>query len=326
MAPPQNLGRGALPLAWCALFTLAAGCATFQTGASDPLPEAERVVLPGRGQLRVIDRSPERAPGRSPGRAPGPPAQPGADVETVLLVHGYGSSTASYAQVIPRIAERYRVLAVDLPGFGKSDRRGGDYSPDALADVLAQILDQKGVRRVHLVGHSWGCSVALAFARRHRDRLDKLVIISGWMYDEQLLPLMRWARVAGLGSALYTLFYRQQIGERLYLNFADPSEVTDETVRGVEAQMARPGAVAAALAAARGMRFAEGEYRKIDAETLILWGREDRVARPAFGERLARELPRARLVVFPRCAHIPMLECRGETAQALRQFLDGGDR
>jgi pimeloyl-ACP methyl ester carboxylesterase len=275
----------------------------FQTGASETLPQAERLELPQRGQLRVIDKNPGAA-------------------DTVLLVHGYGASSASYAPVLAALAEKFRVLAVDLPGFGRSDRREGDYSPEALADVLAQILDEKGVERAHVVGHSWGSSVVLAFALRHPERLEKLVVISAWIYDEQLLPIMRWARVRGLGEMLYALFYRQNLGERLYLNFYDPRLVTQAVVDEVEKQMERPGALAAALAAARGMMFRESDYHKIQAPTLILWGREDRVARLPFGERLARELPRAQLVVLGRCGHIPMWECTGETAGALRTFLE----
>ena len=300
-------------MAWCACIMpiglLAGGCVHFQTSVSDPLPAEERVVVGTRGQLRVIDKNPSGAR------------------ETVLLVHGYGSSSASYAPVMDALARHLRVLAIDLPGFGKSDRREGDYSPDALADVLADVLTQKGVQRAHVVGHSWGSSVVLAFARRHPERLDKLVIISGWVYDEQLLPVMRWARVPGLGEALYGAFYANAIGERLYLNFVDPSLVTQKVVEEVEKQMALEGAVAAALAAARGMhRFAEteGEYRTIKNPTLLLWGRDDRVARLAFGERLARELPHAELVVLPRCGHIPMWECTGETAAALTDFLTAG--
>jgi pimeloyl-ACP methyl ester carboxylesterase len=369
-------------MAWCACIMpmglLAGGCVHFQTGVSDPLPAEERIVVGTRGQLRVIDKNPSGAR------------------ETVLLVHGYGSSSASYAPVMDALAKHLRVLAIDLPGFGKSDRREGDYSPDALADVLADVLTQKGVQRAHVVGHSWGSSVVLAFARRHPDRLDKLVIISGWIYDEQLLPIMRWARVPGLGEALYGTFYANAIGERLYLNFVDPNLVTQKVVDEVEKQMALDGAVAAALAAARGMhrfaetegeyrtiknptllctfyanaigerlylnfvdpnlvtqkvvdevekqmaldgavaaalaaargmhRFAEteGEYRTIKNPTLLLWGRDDRVARLAFGERLARELPHAELVVLPRCGHIPMWECTGETAAALTDFLTAG--
>ncbi len=297
-------------MAWCAcimpLGLLSAGCVHFQTTASEPLPAEERLVLADRGQLRVIDKNPSGAR------------------ETVLLVHGYGSSTASYAPVMDTLAAHLRVIAVDLPGFGKSDRLDGDYTPDALADVLADVLTKKGVARAHVVGHSWGSSVVLAFARRHPERLDRLVVISGWVYDDQLLPIMRWARAPGLGEALYASFYKNGVGERLYLNFVDPTLVTQRVVDEVEKQMSLDGAVAAALAAARGMhRFAEteGEYRAIKNQTLLIWGRDDRVSRVAFGERLARELPHARLVVLPRCGHIPMWECTGETAAALTDFL-----
>ena len=242
-------------------------------------------------------------------------------------MHGYGSSTASYAPVMDALAAHLRVIAVDLPGFGKSDRREGDYTPDALADVLADVLTQKGVTRAHVVGHSWGSSVVLAFARRHpraarppgRSSPAGSTTISS-------CRIMRWARAPGLGEALYAGFYRNNIGERLYLNFVDPALVTQKVVDEVEKQMALDGAVAAALAAARGMhRFAEteGEYRTIKNPTLLVWGRDDRVARLAFGERLARELPHARLVVIPRCGHIPMWECTGETAAALTEFLTG---
>ena len=280
------------------------GCVSWQTQAGPRLPTEERVVLPSRGQLRVIERN---------ATAP----------ETVLLVHGYGASSASYGPVLEELATRFHVLAVDLPGFGASDRREGDYSPAALADDLAAILDKKGVARAHVVGHSWGSSVALAFAMGHADRLVKLVVISGWVYDEQLFPLMRWAKAPLLGDALYALFYRQAIGERMLLNFRDPTLVTQKVVDEVERQMSRPGSTAAALAAARGMRFAEVEhgYRDVTADTLVLWGRDDRVARLAFGERLARELPYARLVVIPACGHVPMWECRHPTARALMDFL-----
>ena len=309
---PPYLRRGSSVLCGCTKIVLAVlcacinlGCASFQTGASQPVDAAERVLLDGRGQVRVIERNPGGA-------------------ETVLLVHGYGASSASWTPIVPQLSARYRVLAVDLPGFGRSDKREGDYSPDALADVLAHILDAKHVQRAHVVGHSWGCSVVLAFARRHRDRLAKLAIVSGWMYDEQLLPLMRWAQVKGIGELLYAWVYRDHIGERLYLNFSDSRMITERVVEEVERNMDSPGALAAALAAARGMaQLAVNElgYGKIDAPTLILWGRDDHVARLAFGEKLARDLPRARLTVIPRCGHIPMLECTGETAIALTEFL-----
>ena len=280
------------------------GCAGFQTEARPPLPAAERLELSGRGQVRVVERN---AAGR----------------EALLLVHGYGASSASYRTVLPALAARFHVLAVDLPGFGGSDRREGDYSPEALADDLARILDAKGIDRADVVGHSWGGSVVLAFAQRHPDRLRRLVVISGFVYEDQLLPLMRWSRAPGLGELLFSAFYNQALGERLYLNFRDPSLVTEEVVDDVKKQSAREGSTAVALAAARGMRFGDHEagYRNIAADTLLLWGAEDRVALPSFGVRLSRELPHSRLRVIPNCGHIPMWECRGDTLAALLDFL-----
>jgi pimeloyl-ACP methyl ester carboxylesterase len=297
------------------LSMLLPACLHFQTGPSLPLSERERVELSQRGQLHVID-----LPAREASRDP----DGGADA--VVLVHGYGSSTNSYRPIFDALSRHHRVIAIDLPGFGLSDKRAGDYSPDALADVVQQVLDRKGLRRVHLVGHSWGGSIALAFALRHPERLARLVVISGWLYEEQILPFMRWGQVPGLGESVYALYYTQLTGEKLYLNFADPKWVTAQLVDEVERALRRPGTVAAALAAARGMHFSarERRHREIGHEMLLMWGAQDQVARPLFGERLARELPRARLVLLPACGHIPMIECRGPTASALLDFLDRG--
>lgn len=290
---------------------MSAGCAHFQARDAEVPgpPKAETIELEGRGRVRVIDRNPSAR-------------------ETVLLVHGYGSSSASYRPVVAELSTAFRVLAVDLPGFGASDRFEGDFSPDAMADELVKILDAKGVRRAHVVGHSWGGSIVLAFALRHPDRLGKLAVISGWVWSDQLLPLMRWARVRGLGEFLFSLFYREALGERLYLNFHDASLVSEEVLEDVEMQMDREGSIAVALAAARGMAvFEENEkrYKTISAPTLLVWGREDAVSRVQFGEKLARQIPHARFVVIPSCGHIPMWECTPGTLGALQDFLGTGD-
>lgn len=298
---------------WVAILALGAlaGCVRFQTGPSLTIDPLERIVVEGRGQIHVIDL----------------PALDGVKDEgadAVVLVHGYGSSTASYRPIFGELQRHHRVIAIDLPGFGFSDRRKGDYSPEALSDVLVRILDEKHVRRAHVIGHSWGGSIVLAFALRHPERLAKLVVISGWLFDEQVLPFMRWGQVPGLGEALFALHYTQATGEKLYYSFYDPHFVTADLVDEVNRALHRPGTVAAALAAARGMHFSEREkrHRDITNETLLLWGGEDAVSRPLFGERLARELPRARLAIIPRCGHIPMIECRGPTAAAITDFLE----
>lgn len=301
--------RAFLVLAMFPFFTSA--CLRFQTGPSTPIDAERRLEIAGRGQLHVID-----LPAFEP--------RAGQAADTILLVHGYGSSTDSYKPIFDELRRHHRVIAVDLPGFGLSDRRAGDYSPEALADVLAQVLESKGVQRAHVAGHSWGGSIVLSFALRHPDKLARLIVISGYLFEEQLLPFMLWGRVPGLGETIYATQYRQLTGEKLYLNFYDPRHVTAEVVDRVKANMRRPGTVACALAAARGMRFSarEQRHREIGAETLLLWGAEDQVSRPLFGARLAGELPRARYVSIPACGHIPMIECRGPTAAAITDFIE----
>jgi len=248
---------------------------------------------------------------------------------SVLFIHGYGASSASWRELADELGAggtgELRLLAPDLPGFGLSDRTAGDYSPETLAEDLIALLDARGIGRVSVVGHSWGASIALALALRHPERVEKLVLMSAFCYADQLGPFHEWTQVPGLGELVMALFYRSNTAAKLALDFQDPDRfVTEERVERVDENLDRPGALAALLAAARGMaHFAELErhYGELGVPTLVLWGREDRVARLRFGERLARELPHARLVVIGECGHIPEIECMRPTARALADFL-----
>src|SRR6185503_9327638 len=118
-------------------------------------------------------------------------------------------------------------------------------------------------------------------------------------------------------------FYEERADERLALAFYDKSLVTEKLAEDVERAMDRPGTIAAALAAVRGQRFeqAQARYKKIEQPVLLLWGREDVVTTLSFGERLSRDLPHARLVVYPRCGHFPMIEARRQSTEELVKFL-----
>jgi pimeloyl-ACP methyl ester carboxylesterase len=127
---------------------------------------------------------------------------------------------------------------------------------------------------------------------------------------------------------LFSAFYAQRSDEKMAQAFYDERFVTESLVEDVERALERPGTTAAALAAARGQRFAfvEGRYREIALPTLLLWGREDRVTPPAVGERLLRDLPNARLRIYPRCGHFPMIEAERESTRDLAEFLREGER
>jgi pimeloyl-ACP methyl ester carboxylesterase len=107
------------------------------------------------------------------------------------------------------------------------------------------------------------------------------------------------------------------------LAFYDKRYVTEELVDAVEKALDRPGTTAAALAAVRGQRFlaVQSRYRSITQPTLLLWGREDTVTPLKYGERLSLDLPHAKLVVYPRCGHFPMIEAKSASDAELIDFL-----
>lgn len=244
----------------------------------------------------------------------------------VLLVHGFASNHEVWRPLEPALRARRRTINVDLPGFGWSSRTAGDYSPAALAADLADVLDAVGsAGPVDVVAHSWGSAVGLALALDHPDRVRRVVLVGAWIYDEQIPPFFRWARLPGVGEVLFTGFYRERPDERFPLAFEDPSAVSQELVDAIERSFDRPGTSRAALAAARGQHLLQLQvrYRALAQPALLLWGAEDRVALLRHGQRLARELPDARLAVIPAVGHFPMIEAAGATRREVLAFLDG---
>ena len=130
-----------------------------------------------------------------------------------------------------------------------------------------------------------------------------------------------------MGESLFSLSHPclRSARYRLGLAFHDQRFVTRRLIEGFESTLARPGRAAAELAAMRSMHFAAQQkgYARLEAPALLLWGREDAVTSVAVAERLSRDL-RARLVVYPRCGHFPMIEASRASNRDLREFLAEG--
>jgi pimeloyl-ACP methyl ester carboxylesterase len=297
-----------LLLAVLSSLSLVTACATFHSGAMPGEPRDASYAQVAGARVRFVDVGPKQA---------------GKANSTVVLLHGFASSLETWQGLIPKLAQDHRVIALDLKGFGWTDRPEGDYSPGAQAQLVRELLRQRGVERASVVAHSWGGSVALALAASEPLLVQRVVLYDAWVYDEQLPPFFRWAMVPGVGEALFGLYYKQQPEARLSLGFYQPERVPQQLVDDVERALDRPGTTAAALAAVRGEGFEalEQRYRTIQQPVLILWGREDAVSAPHIAERLVRDLPHARLQWFARCGHFPMLEAAAASDLAVIAFL-----
>jgi pimeloyl-ACP methyl ester carboxylesterase len=291
-------------LALAALVSTLAGCPAFHRGVLPGAPPNADYLEVDGVRVRYLDVG------------HGPP---------VVLIHGYASSLDAWARVIPvLVRDHHRVLALDLKGFGWSGRPPGRYSPEAEARLVLHLMDARGIGRADVVAHSWGGSVALALALKAPKRVRRLALYDAWVYDDEIPSFFRWARARPLGEILFSLFYKQRPADRLALAYYDPTRIPQSLVDAVRRALDRPGTVAAALAVVRSLDFVhlERRYHSVRQPTLLLWGREDLVSPLATGERLSADLPDARLVVFPRCGHMPMVEAAARSTRALVRFLD----
>ncbi len=286
---------------------LFAACMQFHSGPMPGEPKAATFAEVDGVRVRYTDTGGEGSP--------------------VVFVHGFASSLDVWEGVAGEIAKSHRVLSLDLKGFGWTDRPEGDYSPAAQAALVLHLMDARGIDKAAFVAHSWGASVVLALALAAPERVARIALYDAWVYEEQLPPAFYWARADGLGEAIFGLFYNQRVEDKIALAFYDKKFVTQKLVDATERALERPGATAAALAAVRGQRYSriQERYRTIQQPTLLLWGREDVVTPLTYGERLSNELGHARLVVYPRCGHFPMVEAKAPSNTELVTFL-GSDR
>jgi len=239
--------------------------------------------------------------------------------EPVVLVHGYGGDTGMWYFNTGALARRHSVYAVDLPGFGRSGRVVAD---DPIADFtgwLLRLLEREGLSRAHIVGSSMGGGVALNFAAEHPQRVHKLVLVSP----------------AGLGEGLNHGFLDNFVAaeepealRRVFGDaFADPAVFGDDMLQHMMAYKQSPGAndvlrrVKAALSGANGESLnLRDRLERVQAPTLVVWGRHDRVVPVAHAEE-ARRIPDARVEILEDAGHIPQVERADRFNQLVLDFL-----
>jgi pimeloyl-ACP methyl ester carboxylesterase len=254
----------------------------------------------------------------------------GVGPETVLCLHGLGGTKASFLPTVAALAGRYRVVAMDLPGFGDSDKPiGAPYDAAWFARAAFHALDALGVREAHLVGNSMGGRVAIEAGLMKRERVRGLVLLSpalAWLRDR------RWAPVVRL--------LRPELG----LLQVTPRPVVDRVVRrlipgggkgwaaaGVDEFLRAyltPRGRAAFYAAARNIYLDEphgdeGFWNRLaglSTDSMFVWGRRDSLVPIAFMKHVERALPTARHVELD-CGHVPQLERPRETHAAMLEFL-----
>lgn len=243
----------------------------------------------------------------------------------VLLIHGSGPGVSAWANwrlVMPALAQRARVIAPDMVGFGYSERPPGfDYTMDAWVQQALGLLDALGLERADLVGNSFGGGLALALAIRHPQRVRRLVLMGSVGVPFEITPGLD--AVWGYEPSL------QAMRGLLDLFAFDRALVSDELAQLRYQASIQPGfqaSYASMFPAPRqrwvdAMASPEQAIRSLPHETLIIHGREDRVIPLSNAYTLAQWLPRMQLHVFGRCGHWTQIEHANRFATLVGDFL-----
>jgi pimeloyl-ACP methyl ester carboxylesterase len=235
--------------------------------------------------------------------------------EPVLLLHGWGVSSQSLAAVQELLGDSHRAVAVDLPGFGWSERPPAAWGTGEYARHVVGLMDALGLDRAAVLGHSFGGRVAIRMAAGHAPRVSRLVLVaSAGIRPPRGIRYRVRVRSVKLVRELFGLRVWGRLGPRLIARLTERVGSRDYRAAGAM----RPTLVKVVNEDLAPLLPA------IRVPTLILWGdRDEEVPRSAM-DRMAGAIPGARMVVFPGAGHFPFQDAPEAFARELRAFMVEG--
>ena len=250
----------------------------------------------------------------------------------VILIHGFGGSMWQWEHQQHALSQHFRVLTLDLPGAGLSDKPEIDYRPDQMLDFFVGFMDAVKIPQATLVGNSMGAGLAIGMALAHPTRVGKLVLIDGLpqhVMEKLTSPSVRRALETNAPSWLVSfgnwLFGGLMIESVLKEIVHDPALLTPAVIERSNRNRQRPGLIKPILTVRENLPLWESGFAmrigEITHPTLVIWGKEDRVFPIAVGEELHQTIKGSRFTRIPTAGHIPQWERPDLVNQELITFI-----
>ena len=240
------------------------------------------------------------------------------DSVPVMLLHGFGADLNTWMFIQPNLAERGRVIALDLPGHGGSTKELGSGDAETLTEAAQAAVSALGIERVHLVGHSMGGAIAASVALRKPELVATLTLVAS----------------AGLGPEINAAFIdgfvrasrRREAAEILSMLVHDPALVSRTMVEDV-LRYKRIDGVTAALERIASAWFGDGcqslelagKIADLKLPVQIIWGRDDRIIPVSQAEALSTRLP---VHILEETGHLPHMEKAGEVIRLVKRLIE----
>ena len=254
----------------------------------------------------------------------------------VLLIHGFGTNTFTWRHIAPDLAQDHRVIAVDLKGFGKSDKPLDErYAAADQAELLTQLIVDRDLHDLTIVGHSFGGGIALLLALDADDRLKgriaKLVLLDTIAYAQTIptffkmldMPVVSQIGVRAVPSSV-------QVEVALKIAYFDDSKIDAAEVDAYSQPLETAEGKHAMIHSARqivppDLDIISARYKSITLPALILWCDHDRIVPLDVGIKLRRTMPNSKLRIVNECGHMPQEEQPEAVLNQIRLFLADKD-
>ncbi len=255
------------------------------------------------------------------------------DGPIAILIHGWSSSSFTWAPVLPPLSRRYRCIAVDLPGFGKSPAPKGPPTIAGYADLIAELIEQFTDRAVLVLGHSMGGQITATLALRHPMLVERMVLLnpalSGRLSTRVNLLLAPHVLAERFRFMEWLLFVLAQtpLDYTDYLlkpsNFAERARVSEADYARIREDARRRGQGRVRAACFGAMRAGDlrGRLGRVEAPALVIWGAEDDVVPLRDAGAVAEEWFTADLRLIPNAGHWPQFEQPDVTLRHIALFL-----
>jgi len=252
----------------------------------------------------------------------------------VVLIHALGGFIEHWECNIAALSKNQRVYAPDLVGFGRSETQDVPYSIPYLADFVQRFMHVQGIDRATLIGESMGGGIALRFALRYPQQVEKLVLASFVGVGKEAALILRMLTLPVVGELL-TLPNRKMSEITVRQLFHNQKEVPESLIKKAYEIYSLPGIQRCYLRTLRATMNLGGVrsevYRpildhlgEIQAPTLVIWGAQDKILPVAHAHTAVNRLPNARLHIFDQCKHIPNIEHAEAFNTLVNDFLTDG--
>ena len=250
---------------------------------------------------------------------------------TIVLCHGIYSSLQTWDGWINDLKGSYRVIALDMPGYGLTGgpKNIDDFTEQNMVNTFAKFVDHLGLKHFDLVGNSMGGFVAATYAANYPDRVDRLILLDPFGYPQPtpwLLSLATFPPVEFMGRYILPPVV---VTMNLRWTYGDPRRITDKNAYRYVRMSQREGAKAIYvktlnIVKAQAHTDKPLPFYRIKAPTLLMWGAKDPWVPRKIAQKWLNDVPDSKLIVYPGVGHIPMEEIPETTVADAEAFLSGG--